>query len=340
MHVIEVPKSLTLKASIGFVNELASIPEAAHYLFDFSNLMWVEPFGLLYVSQALCNLKHKHPASEFEAKINRSNSTFYASWMGFFKACEFDYGNDPGQAPGSNTYIPVTFTSIAELLEDAWHPQEHIERLSKQLAAQLLQQNAGALYLNVAYSFREIIRNVTEHSQSESLGYCAQYWPSKGSVEIAIIDTGVGLRTTLQENPHLHTAFQETSTTQEADRTAIKLALLPGVSGKAYEGAVVDHDDEWKNSGYGLWMTYRLCNEGGNFFIASGSQGLYRRKDEDNGYCDTNFSGTVLRLRLKVSQLDAYQALLNKFRKEGEAIAADFEGAVPTASKMSSYIRG
>ena len=71
------------------------------------------------------------------------------------------------------------------------------------------------------------------------------------TVEIAIIDRGVGLRPTLSRNPHLTIA---------SDHDAIMYALSPGISGKFYEGVRIDRNNPYQNSGFGLYMNCRLCN--------------------------------------------------------------------------------
>lgn len=333
METVRIPSRLELTPAIDLVAQIQSLDEAKIYVFDFTSLTWIEPFGLLFTSQAICDLQDKYPDSKFQVRIpNMNNACSYAAWMGFFQAARIDYGNNPGDAPGSPTYIPVTFESVSgDLIAGASNVGGRIEFIAQELATKLTREYRGNLYSTVAYSFREILRNVAEHSHADEFGYCAQYWPSKNLVEIAIIDTGIGLRQSLQDNPHLSI---------DTDREAILHALMPGISGKAYQGAEIDEDDEWANSGYGLYMNYRLCNEGGDFFICSGDLGLYRRKDEDNRYIDTNYRGTVLRLRLKMDEIPALYEAQERFRTEGQQAAQDFgKGAITTASKMSTMIR-
>ena len=96
----------------------------------------------------------------------------------------------------------------------------------------------------------------------------------------------------------------------------------------------------YQNSGFGLYMLYRLCNEGGNFFIGSGDAGLQRAKETENEDYALNVDGTVLRLRVKHTVLRDIRKLLDQFRHDGEVLAADVHnGAIPTIPVMSQMLR-
>lgn len=71
------------------------------------------------------------------------------------------------------------------------------------MAAMLCGSDSGAVFDTLTYSVRELMRNVVEHSEAKQFGICAQYWPTKGRVEVAILDRGIGLRESLKNNPHL-----------------------------------------------------------------------------------------------------------------------------------------
>lgn len=209
------------------------------------------------------------------------------------------------------------------------------EALGEELARKLTQQSDGMLVKTLSYSFCEMIRNVIEHSRSPDFWYCAQYWPSRGEAEIALIDSGIGLRTSLSDNPHLRPYLVD-------DRIVIKYALMPGISGKMYPGKRSDPYDAWENSGFGLYMNYRICNEGGSFFIASGNTGLYREKNADNQYYDYVLPGVALRLRMRAETLENYDQKYHAlFLADGEREAENIRGGViPTGDKMSRMLQG
>ena len=54
----------------------------------------------------------------------------------------------------------------------------------------------------LSYSIREVFQNVFEYSDSDTLYYCAQYWPKSEKVEFAVANFGVGIRKGLGQNPN------------------------------------------------------------------------------------------------------------------------------------------
>lgn len=77
--------------------------------------------------------------------------------------------------------------------------------------------------------------------------------------EIAIVDEGIGVKKSLQKNS-IHRAYATD------DESALSYAIKAGIS-----QAVLDprrgnrSNDEWANSGYGLYMVSEICKElGGN----------------------------------------------------------------------------
>jgi hypothetical protein len=173
------------------------------------------------------------------------------------------------------------------------------------------------------------MRNAVEHSESEEFEYCGQYWPAKETVEVAILDCGIGVHKSLSANPTLKISSED---------HALRLALLPGISGKTSGGGKIEEYDHWANSGYGLYLTSRLCAVGGSFFICSGKRGLLR-KDEKVKYYDCSFQGTALRMVLHTSSISDLKGCLRRLRKEGEEVARLMSGAHPKASGASGGFR-
>lgn len=156
------------------------------------------------------------------------------------------------------------------------------------------------------------MRNVVEHSNANQFGICAQYWPSKYKAEVAILDRGIGIRTSLSNNPHLETSD---------DKKSLNYALMPAVSGKAFKGSRVKQKGHWANSGFGLYMTNRICRNGGTFFICSGDTGmLLTKQSEAKRYFSCDFNGTAVRMVLKTDQLAALKDTLDIYRHEGYEI--------------------
>ncbi|MFH1905955.1 MAG: hypothetical protein ABIL11_01005 [Chloroflexota bacterium] len=329
-QTILVPRDQTLEKIIEFVNILSSTPQAEKYVFDFQNPGWVTPFGMLFIGCMINSFIETHPGVEIEAK-NHENG--YAWHMGFFKACGFDIGRTQ-EAVGNLQYLPITILPVSELhreaKEEVLEIGQVVEKRSKKLAQVLTQQEYGDLVDMFTYTMREMIRNVIEHSQSDTVAFCAQYMPSTKRPEIAILDTGIGIRASLSNNPHLKL---------KDDHDALNLALMPGISGKMYKGKKRDPYDPWQNSGYGLYAVSRLCGFGGKFLICSGDTGL-SLKPEGKEYHLLKFQGTALRLNLCSKDIKHLQTVLSKIMKDGDLMAKKFQGdeniQASSASRMLS----
>lgn len=286
---------------------------------------------MLYLSNVIRAYRELRPDAEFRASNFEHNT--YAAHMGFFQAFGLDYGKHPGEAAGSTTYAPVTRMPIAELRVEANRTGRPvgaiIEPRAMVLAGVLARSKRGPLYETLEYALREILRNAAEHSESDSVEFYAQHWPSRERVEIAILDTGIGIRAALAQNPHLGI---------ESDVDALRLAVMPGISGKAFEGKPAgDHYDPYAHSGYGLYMTMRLARSAGSLFVASGSAGLMLAENRERE-ARAIFPGTAMRIVFRTGNLGALSQELSTFRRDGQRIARELGGAVVTASLASSML--
>ncbi|MCU1152204.1 sensor histidine kinase [Stenotrophomonas maltophilia] len=270
------------------------------------------------LASELKRFRTSKPETRFRAE-NHAEST-YAAHMGFFQAFGLEHGNRPGEAQGSGNYLPLTYLNVEEIRQQAaqsYEPVgEFLDRESGRLAHVLTRLHEGQLVDTLTYSLREILRNAVEHSQSEKLAYCAQYWPTRHRVEIAVLDTGMGVRASLAANPYIEV---------DSDRTALQLSLMPSISGKMYRGVRRRPGDHWQNSGYGLYMTSRLCRNGGSFFIASGQSGVLLTPGQKTDFA-CNLPGTALRLVMDTNLTLSLQDRLGQFRSEGYAVAQRFSG--------------
>jgi hypothetical protein len=333
MLTISVPCDQILEKTLSFANSLLQKAPSDEYEFDFGShgSSYFTPFGMLYISNAIRSFINSHPESKVTA-INCNN--YYAGHMGYYQACGFDIGKLPGEANGSDRYLPITILPISELEEEAKTEYleigEVVERRSKRLSQVLTQQDNGPVVDMLSYSLREMIRNVIEHSQSETVAFCAQYMPTRNTAEIGILDAGIGIRKSLSDNPHLII---------NSDQDALNLALMPGISGKMFKGIKRGNYDPWQNSGYGLFAVSRLCGLGGKFFIASGDTGV-NLKPKGKTYNKTQFTGTAIRLNLCLKDIKHLQTILTQIMKEGDILAKELTGQdhieASVASRMLS----
>jgi hypothetical protein len=326
---VVLPPALDFERSIRLSLDLSAIGAAEEFLIDCSKVSYVEPFGMLLAAIELNRLRGRFPGSTLTVIHHQHLS--YAAHMGLFKAFGVPYGKAPGQARGNESYLPVTIIKRAELESSAAQSgvevQDEVERQSRALSEILARSNDGDLVDTLTYSLRELMRNVIEHAHAPELAVCAQYWPTKERVEVAILDSGIGLRRSLANNPHIDASD---------DKKAINYALMPAVSGKAFKGARKRPKGVWANSGFGLYMTNRIARNGGTFFVASGQTGMLLT-ERNKRYYECAFDGTAIRMVIRTRQLPKLRDALDRYRKDGYEIQRTYEEIVnidPSSASM------
>jgi signal transduction histidine kinase len=113
--------------------------------------------------------------------------------------------------------------------------------------------------------FTELLNNCYDHAQ-KNLGLyglaCAQSWPKANWAQVAIIDSGEGIRETLMGNPGLHSRLREDN--------ACSIATEYGTTGKPLG-----------HSGYGLNLARRLMElNGGNIIVISDHEAFSSSKGQ------------------------------------------------------------
>lgn len=330
--IVPIPASLDLPSALEFSVALSNLEEADEFDFDFSKTRHVEPFPMLLVSSEIRRVITKNPNST--KRCSNFHHMTYAGHMGFFQAFGLEFGKAPGEANGSKRYLPLTIFQCEQLRQAAAQKGvevgDEVEGTARHLSEMLSGQSDGALFETLAYSVRELMRNVVEHSDAAQFGICAQYWPSKHRVEVAILDRGIGIKESLKNNPHLDAS---------TDKRAINYALMPAVSGKAFKGSRVKQRGPWANSGFGLYMTSRICRNGGNFFIASGDTGmLLTKKEQAKRYFDCSFSGTAIRMVVRTDQINELREALERYRNEGYEIQKRYKEIVSIDPSSASLM--
>lgn len=333
MPQIVYPSSCDAISVFNFCSEISALSGVDEVLIDFSKMGRIEPFTMIYIAKIIREFNKKNPKTT--VRCGGFQNKDYAANMAFFRAFGLKHGREPNCVDGNDRFVPFTILRIQTIVDEAaeeWKiEQDIIEKRSEHLAKILSQSERGNLVDALTFSIREVMRNVYEHSESKSIEYCAQYWPTYNKVEIAIADSGIGLRESLKGNPYIQV---------ETDSDAIQQALMPAISSKNYEGAIIDKDDPWHNSGFGLYMINRICRLGGSFLICSGDHAV---KLDENGKEHINLGhqckGTIVRMVLNTSKLTELSEMLNKFKIEGYEIAKEIKGVgVYEASAASQML--
>lgn len=327
---ILMPTCLNLETALEFY-KLLQVQDSDRYTFNYKNLGNVEPFGMLVVGSLVRRFfdEKKDSADIFDSNYDEKN---YAAHMGYFKSVYLNFGKDPGEAPGSSTYIPITKLNADDIRMEAARNGipigEMIEAKSKDMAV-MLSRADYELCEYLTYSIRELMRNIVEHSQSNEIWFAGQYWPTRNLVEIAILDEGIGISASLSENPRVN--FNNA-------REALLLAIEPGISGKVHRRSNRRRQDPWRNSGYGLFMTSSICQRGGDFTLCSGSKAIHLVGDQVTTI-DTEFEGTVVRMRIDTSRITSLTQVLDELNNEGSRRAREnSEHSVLSASRVSRML--
>lgn len=328
---IMMPASFKVSSALKFLSYIEKLEEEEEYIFDFRSVGHTSPFGLLMVSDAISSFRRRQLF--FSSKCANHERLGYQAHMGFFKACEFEKGAPQAEASGSGNYVPITHLSVDEILDEA--DREFIpvgvvvEKYANKLSEVLTRSTHGNLYDVLSYSIREIMRNVVEHSSSKQIKFCAQYWPTKNRVHVAILDNGRGIKESLSENPNLDMA---------TDLEALKMSLMPGISGRMFKGVRKEKYNPWQNSGYGLYMTSRLATSGGSFFIVSGNAGYGITSQSAVEIPISGFAGTAINISIDTSRLGELSSRLHEFDREGREIAKLLDAADSRGASIASLM--
>ncbi len=301
--------------------------------FNFSRMVSVEPFAMLLAGSVL-----RRFCSTFggEITIDPDSINTYAGTMGFyqyaFPGCS--EGKAPGEASGSNTYIPITKINLNDLREQyrkqgSYLPDGQMLENEAHNLATVFAGNNKELVTLFTYLLREMMRNTPEHSGSHEVWVCAQYWRRPDWAEIALLDEGMGIFESLTKNPH-HRAYIEDEPTALiwATKAGISQALAPSSKDKG--------TDDWANSGFGLYMASQICKKlGGEFQLASKNH--YLSITPNGTETKTTYSqGTAVRMRIRRSSLQIEaQKLISETVREGETEAKRMRAAFKRASKPS-----
>lgn len=333
---VKIPQ-LSTENAIHFCSTLHDLDYDDHYYFDVSDVTNYEPFPMLLTSAAIRQFKESWDwiGSEYQLRYNDDRNFSYACHMGYFKSAGFPFGNDPGEAYGSRTYIPLKKININDWMKAAIETGDFseqvdiIEKESKKLARVLGQQNNELAKL-FQYLIREAIRNVPEHAETDEFWIRGQYWGNRPGkpAEIAILDEGCGIMRSLQKNR----SHREYITTNEE---ALRWAVKPGVSASFNPGRSNASSNPNGNSGYGLFIISEICRLSNGCMTLLSNEDCFRVFPNHASMVKTNFRGTALGIRIFTEQIHSYQEIIDKARKQGEETAKTIKNAFKEASVPS-----
>ncbi len=234
------------------------------------------------------------------------NAAMYLDRMGLYKyasnSCDVDYV----QHEGAGRFIPVTCvktTAEQSALIAELHPILHLSPDKSE---------------TIKYVLGELIRNVIEHSNARNGAFVTvQYVAAKEKLSIGICDTGIGLRASLER---FHAPVD--------DLDAIRLALMPGVSGTtSRDGGTGD------NAGAGLYIVKSIAKITRNYFVVYSGDSAYKMHKYDkrvkygprlneNPFTDKHsaydglpsFGGTLIGLDLTLTDTEEFSQILERIK--------------------------
>jgi len=282
------------------------------YVFSIEDFNENTPFSVLTIASSLKSYRERYP--EYKMSLIPRENGDYLSHLGFYDMVGIQYGEKIGEAKPSENYVPIRSIKLDASFYDT------IDENAGCLA-RLLHFDAD-LEAFLRYAFIEIIRNVYEHAETETAYVCAQKWPSKNLVEIAIVDNGCGVAKAMSKRyPN------------KKEEELMYLSTMPGVSALS-NLKYLDKESTWANTGYGLYALKRLSTlYEGSFILCSGNIALWQKANKMEP-CETFFQGTAVAIRIKTNTNNNFQEVRSRVIAEGEKEAKKY-GAITRASKSS-----
>lgn len=323
---------LNLQQALSFEKSLQEIVPTDDFIFDFSRMSNFDPLPMLLTGSIIKRYRRQYPQISFSVDGINTIGKSYAGTMGFFKyiSPSLEIGKAPGEAYGSPNYIPITLLSTDDLQRNQYKQGSYlslgdiIENEAGRLA-QIVDRGNAELHKLLTYLIREILRNTPEHAQSNQMWICGQYWPSYELAEIAIIDEGIGVYNSITKN----IAHREYITN---NAVALQWALKAGISQAFRPSGKQKSNDEWANSGFGLYMVSEICKYlNGSFCIISyGNYILIDNHGVQAG--ETSFHGTAIRMRVPTKRISSAKEIISIIAAQGESEAKTIRNAFKTAS--------
>jgi len=327
--IVDCAKEFKDSQVTAFLRSLYKVIEEKEVTINFNTLNFVLPYGTLLAALGIREFVKKRNSAGLKTGVRTLNTSRqainYLKYFGFFKFIGLKAGNDTNSSSGSFRYIPITVLTRKGLDDYDGVLQERIEKKSEALAKIIFSSEQDSMKaLMLSYCLREIIRNTFEHADIDECVIMAQKW-SNGYAEIAIADEGIGILGSLSKVHGLINA-----------EDAIKLAVLPGIS---KETAPDNENDEWQNSGFGLYVVAELGRKFGDFAISSNGIIIHKYQNEEV-IENIPLSGTVVKLKIKTEDAEYFPNILHNIVEEGENTSADIPGARKSASKQTRLIDG
>ncbi len=245
------------------------------------------------------------PQSNIQCEKFEATSSHYLERMNLFKLIKIRSNIKIKEHESAGRFIPLTqignSTELTKFLTEMV-PLLHLEQKQAE---------------PIRYIISELVRNVLEHAQTKHGAIvCAQYYKKSNTIRLGIADTGVGIKSTINQSYEAKTHLE-----------AIKLALMPGITGTSKKQGVTEF-----NAGAGLFFIRSIAKVNRGFFMIYSGNALYKllksRKTERNRLYadpfkerhskDENFpfwNGTAVGVDISLDATKQFSLLLDLIRK-------------------------
>lgn len=212
------------------------------------NEKWVSvhPIVLCMISALWLSTKNK---SNLKIQTLETKSKNYFERIGLFKVLGYDSGINIVEHDPSGRFIPITIVKNSDELNN----------FIKDMIPLLHQEPEQVNPIN--YVISELVRNVLEHSKSNSSAIIsAQYYKKSNTIRIGVVDNGIGIKEAISKSYNI-----------ESDIDAIKMALTPGITGTTTNIGGTEF-----NAGAGLFFIKSIAKVNRDFFVMYSGDAMYK----------------------------------------------------------------
>lgn len=285
-RTVLLPQSFTADTMLHFLSQVVDEQRDAKcstVVFDFARLAFVEPVGVVVLSNVIeyfkllkCKVKFTNHTQQTAGTKFLDDSLFFQRYLGkkLF-----------GAAPVRSTTVPLN-------LIHSQRAQEYLLKTLMPWVGDAVGMSSESL-AGVRVSLEEILHNVRDHSGVQVGCTFAQHFPNRNRIQIAISDFGAGIPNVVR------TKLAETT-----DPAALRLACQEGFTTKS----------NVQNRGAGLptLIKYVTQQNGGNVLIAAGVGHLSAAPSPKGPHpfkittrtADGFYPGTLVRVILRTDTLE------------------------------------
>jgi hypothetical protein len=158
----------------------------------------------------------------------------------------------------------------------------------------------------IKYIISELINNTVDYAQSNTdIVCCAQLFPKKEIMEIAIVDTGIGFKNSLSKK----------YPTIKDERSALEKAIKKGVSGSL--NTIISNGVQ-KNAGFGLFTISSMIKKFGSRMIMISYNGMLElsKNSENSLFLEKYWPGSIIIISLTPNIVIDLTHFLKEIREE------------------------